>query len=269
MPSERFFAIRHRIAAARDHEGGFMKEDRNAKYGAASGIVFIVLMVIGFLVVAPTPPNLDASVDEWSAYYTDHHDAINAAVVVITVSLFFFIWFLGSLASALRVAAGSPRLPSIAFGGGLLAIVSLFVALTAAAAAAHRPDQVSPEATRVLHDLSLMAGVPGIAGFAALFAATAVVILRGSLLPHWLGWLSAVAAVLQPLGFGLLFTDTGAFAADGVLGLFVPFAVGIVTIVALSIVLIQTAEELNRSIGITDRVRGAVTGAAAGAQGQR
>jgi hypothetical protein len=246
-----------------------MSEDRYAKYGAATGIVFVVLFVIGFLIITPSPPDLDAPVGDWSSYYTDHQDAINTALVLVSVSLFFFIWFLGSLASALRVAAGSPRLPSIAFGGGLVAVATFFIAITCLAVAAHRPDQVTPELTRALNDGSVLAGVPGIAGLGALYAATALVIVRSSLLPHWLGWLSAVAAAVQPLTFGVLYTDTGAFAADGVLGLFVPFAVAIITILALSIVLIQNAEELNRSVGLTDRVRGAVTGAAAGAQGKR
>lgn len=243
-----------------------MNEDRYAKYGAATGIVFVILLVVGFLIVTPSPPDLDAPVDEWSSYYTDHQDAINTGLMLVSVSLFFLIWFLGSLTSALRVAAGSPRLPSIALGGGLVAIASLFVALTCVAVAAHRPDEVSPELTRALSDASMLAGVPGIAGLGALFGATAVVILRTDLLPQWLGWLSGLAAVVQPLTYGVLYTDTGAFAADGVLGLFVPFALAILTVLALSIVLIQSTEQLNRDLGITDRVRGAVTGAAAGAQ---
>ena len=242
-----------------------MNEDRYAKYGASTGIVSVVLLVIGFLIVTPTPPDIDAPVNEWSTYFVDHKDAVNTALVLVSVSVFFFLWFLGSLTSALRVAAGGPRLPSIAFGGGLLAATFLFIAISAVAVAAHRPDEVSPELTRALTDVSLMAGVPAIAGFAALFGATALVILRSALLPQWLGWLCWVAAVVQPLTFGVLFTDSGAFAADGVLGLFVPFVAVIVAILALSIVLIQSADELNRNIGITDRVRGAVTGAASGA----
>ncbi len=243
-----------------------MREDRYAKYGAATGIAFVVLLVIGFLIVTPSPPDLDAPVDEWSNYFTDHQDSINTGIVLVSVSLFFFLWFLGSVASALRVAAGNPRLPSIAFAGGLLFTASLFVALTCVAIAAHRPDEVSPELTRALNDGGILAGVPGIAGVGAFFGATALVILRGDLLPHWLGWLSGVAAAVQPLTFGVLYTDTGAFAADGVLGLFVPLTVGVLTVLALSIVLIQTAADLNRRVGLTDRVRGAVTGAAAGAQ---
>jgi hypothetical protein len=243
-----------------------MNDDRYAKYGAATGIVFVVLLVIGFLIVTPTPPDLDAPVDEWATYYTDDQDAIRAGLVLVGLSLFFLVWFLGSLASALRIAAGNPRLPSIAFGGGILLTAALFVLLSLVAAAAYRPDEVSPELTRALNDVALMTGVPAIAGLLALFGATALVILRATLLPAWLGWLSGLAAVAQLLTFGVLFTKTGAFAADGVLGLWIPFGLAIVTVAALSIVLVQTAEELNRSIGLTDRVRGAVTGAAAGAQ---
>jgi hypothetical protein len=158
-------------------------------------------------------------------------------------------------------------LPSIAFAGGIVFTATLFVLISLVAAAAYRPDEVSPELTRALNDVALMTGVPLIAGMLAFFGATAVVILRTTtLLPAWLGWLAGLAAVSQLLTFGVLFTKTGAFAADGVLGLFIPFGLGIVTVGALSIVLVQIAEELNRRIGLTDRVRGAVTGAAAGAQ---
>lgn len=243
-----------------------MNEDRYAKYGAATGIAFIVLVVIGFLIVTPTPPDLDAPVDEWTAYYTDDQGAIRAGLVLVALSLFFFVWFLGTLASALRIATGNPRLPSIAFAGGILATAALFVLVSLVAAAAYRPDEVSPELTRALNDVGLMTGLPAIAGLLALFGATSLVILRTTLLPAWLGWLAGIAAVAQLLSLGILFAKTGAFAADGVLGLWVPFGLGIATILALSIVLVQTAEELNREIGIANRVRGAVTGAAAGAQ---
>jgi Ca2+/Na+ antiporter len=241
-------------------------EDRYARYGAATGIVFVVLLVVGLAIVTPEPPKLDASADEWATYFVDHKDAVNTGVVLATLALFFFIWFAGTLVSALRVAAGSPRLPTIAFGGAILATAAFFVGLTAFAAAAHRPDEVSPELTRALNDVFVLSGVPAIAGLSALFAATALVILRSDLLPGWVGWLAGVTAVAQPLTFGALYTDTGAFAGDGALGLFVPFLAGLATILVLSIVLVQTVDELNRKLGVTDRVRGAVTGAAAGAQ---
>jgi hypothetical protein len=245
-----------------------MDNDRYARYGALTGIVFVVLLVIGFLIVTPTPPDLDSPVDEWSQYYIDNQDAIRAALVLVTASLFFFIWFLGSIASALRLAFGNPRLPTVAVAGGITFTATLFVAITATAVAAHRPDEVSPELTRALNDVAVLAGVPMIAGLVAFFGATAVVILRTDILPPWLGWLSAVAAVVQPLTFGALFTDSGAFAADGELALFLPLVVGLVTIVAISITLAPGVGP-DSGLGVTDRIRGAVTGAAAGARGER
>jgi hypothetical protein len=242
-----------------------MTEDRYARYGASTGIVFVVLLVIGFLIVTPTPPDLDAPVGDWTTYYSDHQDAINTAVVIITLAVLAFIWFLGTLVSALRVALGSPRLPAIAFAGGILSTAFFLLAMTAVAVAAHRPDEISPELTRALNDMGLLVGVPAIAGLSAFFGATGLSILRSALMPDWLGWLAIVAAAAQLLTFGALFTDTGAFAADGVLALFIPFALGIITVLSLSIVLVQSVDELNRNIGISDRVRGAVTGAATGA----
>lgn len=242
-----------------------MSEDRYAKYGAATGIASVVLMVVGFLIVTPAPPGLDAPAQEWTTYFSEHQDAVNTGVILVTLALLAFIWFLGTLVSALRVASGSPRLPTIAFGGGLLSVATLFIGLSAIAAAAHRPDTTTPEITQALNDVFVLAAVPAVAGLAAFFGATALVILRFRLLPDWVGWLSAVAAVVQFFAFGVLFTDTGAFAGDGALGFMLPVGLALATTLALSIVLIQNVDKLNRELGLGDRVRGVVTGAATGA----
>jgi hypothetical protein len=253
-----------------------MNEDRYAQYGMATGIVFAILLVVGFLIVIPAPPGLDAPVDQWSQYYHDHQGAIRAGLILITISNFFLIWFVGCLASVLRVAAGNPRLPSIAFGGGLLVVASTFVIITATGVATLRPDELSPELTKTLNDVGILAGLPAIAALMAFFGATSLVIFgSNSGLPLWLGWLTLIAAAVQPLSFGIVFTDSGAFAGDGVLGLFIPFGVAIVTVVALSVILTSWARDAARrgGMGFSDRIRGAVTGAAtgaaAGARGER
>jgi hypothetical protein len=195
---------------------------------------------------------------------------------VVTIAAFFFIWFLGTVSSTLRIAAGEPRLPSIAFAGGILAVASLFITATAIAVATLHPETRSPELTRTLNDFAVMAGLPLIAGIAAFFGAIALVILRSaSGLPAWLGRLSLIAGAAQLLAFGIVFTDSGAFAGDGVLGLNVPFAVAIIAVAALSALLTAWAREAMRpgEIRFTDRIRGgvtgAVTGAAAGVRGAR
>jgi hypothetical protein len=253
-----------------------MNEDRYVEYGAATGIVFVILTIIGFGIVLPTPPDLDAPAQDWASYFTSHHDAVRAGIVVVSVGFFFFIWFLGTLTSVLRIATGTPRLPSIVFAGGILAGGCLLLGATTEAVAAYRPQAVDPGLTRALADVFLLSGVLAIPGFTAFFAAAAIVILRTGAFPGWLGWLLVAAAVVQPLTFGALFTKTGAFAGDGVLGLFIPLIVSMIAIFALSALLTAWAREAAKpeaTMTLTDRIRGAVagaaTGAAAGARGER
>ena len=252
-----------------------MNEDRYVQYGAATGIIFVILTVIGFAIVIPTPPDLDAPAQEWASYFTSHHEAVRAGLVILAAGFFFFIWFLGTLTSLLRIATGTPRLPSIVLAGGLLGGASLLIGFSTEATAAYRPQAVDPGLTRALADVFVLAGVAAIPGFVAFFGAAAVVILRTGAFPGWLGWLLAIAAAVQPLTFGALFTKTGAFAGDGVLALFVPFIVAMVAIFALSALLTAWARDAAQAgtPSLTERIRGAVTGAAtgaaAGARGER
>jgi hypothetical protein len=240
-----------------------MKEDRYAKYGAATGLVSVILLIVGFFIVTPQPPALDASAEEFSKYFINHQDGIRAGIVISSLALFAFVWFLGSLSQTLRVTAGSPRLPSIAFAGGVLGAAFLGVLLTLFAAAAFRPEETSPELTRAVNDMAVMTAAPAAAGLTALLASTALVILRfrGGM-AEWLGWLCAAAAVAQLLPLGIVFTDSGAFAGDGALGLFVPVLSFIVAIACLSVSIMRLPPE---GRGIVDRVTGAVSGAASGA----
>ena len=241
-----------------------MKDDSYAKYGAATGLISVILLIVGFLIVTPSPPDLDASAEEFSKYYIDEQDAVRAGVLIVTLGLLAFTWFLGSLSQTLRVTAGNPRLPSIAFAGGVLGVAFLGITLTGIATAAFRPEETSPEVTRAINDFALLVAGPASAGLAALFGATALVILRyrGGL-DEWLGWLCGVTAVAQLLTLGVIFTDSGAFAADGALGLIVPVLTFSVTVAALSVSIMRLPPE---GRGFVDRVTGAAAGAVAGAQ---
>jgi hypothetical protein len=244
-----------------------MNDDRYVEYGAATGIVFVVLTLIGFAAVIPTPPDLSAPSQDWASYFLSHHSAIRAGVVILAVAFFFYIWFLGTLTSVLRIAAGTPRLPSITLIGGVIGGSCLLVGLAAEAVAAYRPQGVDPLITRALNDIFVLVGVAAIPAFTAFFAATAIVLLRSGAFPAWLGWLTAVAAAVQPLAFGSLFTKSGAFAGDGALGLYVPLIVTFVTFFALSALITAWARNATQAGNptLTERIRGAVTGAASGA----
>ncbi len=217
-----------------------MSDDRYARYGAASGIVFAILVVVGFLIVIPQPPDIDDSAVAWASYYVDDQDSIRAGFTILAVGLFFFIWFLGSLRSALASAeGGTARLASVAYGAGLVAAAFFLVGLAAGDAAAFRPDDVDPGVTRALSDVFVVIAAPGAAAFTALFAATALVGFRHGALPGWAATLSAIAAVGQVPALGTALTTTGAFAGDGALGLLVPVLTFLIGLLAISIALVR------------------------------
>jgi formate hydrogenlyase subunit 4 len=95
--------------------------DRYARYGAATGILFVILVIVAFL-VQPKPPASDAPPAEVLEYIVDHHNALHAIQLIFGAAMFFFIWFIGTLRSVLGAAEGSGgRLATTAYGGGLIA----------------------------------------------------------------------------------------------------------------------------------------------------
>ena len=219
-----------------------MEGDRYARYGAATGIVAVILIVVGFFIFGADIPRADDSAQEWASFYKDNQTQVQVGVTIISVGLFFLIWFLGSLRSAIAAAeGGSDRLASIAFGGGIVAVGFFLIVLTGGTAAAFRPDELDPSLTRALNDFGALAGVPASGGFAALFAASAIAGYRHGAFPAPIAGFSALAAVCAPLAFTGAYTDSGVFAPDGVIGLWIPFATTVIALLALSITLYRSA----------------------------
>jgi hypothetical protein len=214
--------------------------DTDARQGAVGGIVFAILTIVAFVIVIPKPPDLDSSAPVIAAYYVDHQDALRVGLTMVGIGLFFYIWFLGSLRSALGAAeGGSGRLTSIVYGAGLIAPAVLMLGLTAALTAAFRPDDVDPGVTRAFNDFFVVSAAPAASALVAFFAATALVGFRYGALPAWAAWTSTVAAVGQVPAIGAALTTTGAFAGDGVLGLLVPVLTLIVGVIAISVALMR------------------------------
>jgi hypothetical protein len=221
-----------------------MNRDRYASWAALSGVVATILLVGAFAgLILPNSPDTDGSATAWASYYIDHGSRIQVGITVAGVGLFFFAWFLGSVRTALaRAEGGQARLTSVAFGGGILAITTLLVGGAAIGVAALRPIDVDPAITRAMSDLSFVLGGPGAAGFTAFFGAIAIVGYRHNALPAPVAGFSALAAITQPLAYGVAVTDTGPFAADGVLGGLVPIVTFVLAMVTLSAALVRKPE---------------------------
>jgi hypothetical protein len=215
-----------------------MKTDQWGRFGAATGIGFVVLLIVAFA-TQPSAPDLDAPASEVASYYADERGGIQFTVALISVALALYVWFLGALRSRLRAAeGGTGPLSGIAFGAGLVTVAGSAVAGMLTAVAAFRPEETSAELTRALNDAGLIGfGVIAPAA-AAFFLATAVVVLRTDALPTWLGWLAVLGAATNVLGLGNLFEDSGAFSADGLLGFTLGFVVWLAWVLAASTVML-------------------------------
>jgi hypothetical protein len=217
--------------------------DRYARYGAATGILFVLFVIIGFL-VTPNPPAADASAAEVFEYVSDKQDTLHTVQLLFAVAGFFFIWFIGTLRHSLAAAEGGDgRLANTAFGGGLIAVATLMAAFGLAATAALHPAENGPELTHALIDASLLIPAVGAPAAAVFFTANGLSILRSEYLPSWLGWLGLLTALFSLIGISAVYTDSGVFAADGVLGFFIGFILFLVWNVAASIVLYRKLGE--------------------------
>jgi hypothetical protein len=217
-----------------------MSDDRWAPYGAAAGAIAIALYVVGSLVIG-TPPDFDSPGAEVASYFDENRTRLQLGSAIHAAWAPLFVWFLATVASLARAGGpGARRAGAVAFGCGLTFLALFLVDVTALTIGALRPENMAaaPELAAALHDTSWLA--MGMAAFlvSGTLAAFAVLTLRDKAIwPEWLGWLAVIAALAYALRVGTLFTTAGAFAADGVLGLWVPVIAVAGWIVVASVVL--------------------------------
>jgi hypothetical protein len=213
--------------------------------GAASGIGFVVLIVAATFF--GSPPDFGAPADEVSRYYREDQRSIQTSALVFAAAFALLLWFLGTLQSALASPdRNGASLATIGFGAGLVAVALLLVSLALVVGAAFRPEETPPEITRTLDDLSFLVLAPGACSLVVFFAASGAALCRTGILPRWLGWLAAFVAVLQALGAGAVFEDSGPFAADGVFG-YAAFFSFLVWIFLASIVMAVRTGDFHRA----------------------
>jgi hypothetical protein len=210
------------------------------RLGAAGGIFYVVLTILGNDVIGSTRPGM--------------------GLLVELLGFVFFAFFLGSLWACLRSAEGDRGwLSAAAFGGGLVALAVRIagVAPVLAAGASEGMDPGNANAIIAMNGASFRWAYFSIVclPLGVMLLSTAIVAVRTGALPRWLGWASAVVAL------GLLGALSAAVVSpsppEWVMG-WVILAMLLFTLwtVATSIVLIRRAgepplAEKNASLGET------------------
>jgi hypothetical protein len=177
------------------------------RFGGASGLLFVILFIPSYL-SAPDSPVATSSTQQVIDYFSSKQNEIlilNGLLLI--VSAFFFLGFLGILHGLLQGAEREGYgFSSVSLAGGVL-----FITLVLAGAAieiVHPATQTrfanfQQDAQLSFLSLALSGWMYRFAfvGMAALIAATSLVALRTGLLPKWLAWVGFVCTVIALLRF--------------------------------------------------------------------
>src|SRR5262249_41147044 len=147
--------------------------------------------------------------------------------------LIVFLWFLGSLWSALRRGEGEPAwLSLVALASGLMVVATVSAGSGWALAVFRKDEGLDPQIARLLFDQGNFAFANAWARLASLSLSTGVVTIRTRAFPRWLGWAGVLIA-------GGLLAARAIWASSGLV--FVPFGLCYLWLIAISIVLIRRA----------------------------
>lgn len=205
-----------------------MDDTKWEQYGAAAGLVFVVLVVISAF-VAGSPPEPDDRPRKILEYFLDNSGRIKAGSYVGALAIPAFLWFLGSVWSRIRRVEDARRLATIAAGGGIVAaaLVTAGGAVTATTALLTREIGLAAKVFFVLSGALTASGGFGVAVFTA---AISIAAIRNATFPEWVGYTGLVIAIgWLVAGLSLVTLSSGVFFIG-----FIVFLVWLVWILVIS-----------------------------------
>jgi hypothetical protein len=186
---------------------------KSQRLAPLSGIVFVVLLIVGFIPVGGNTPQVDDSASTITNFYADNQGREIAAVIVVALAALFLAFFAVALRNYLRAGdSGRDFWPTVALVGAAITVGGLFVAgATHIALIDGGHNKIDPSAMVAINaidsDNFLQFTVPlGI----MLFGVAGAVIKDGASLPKWLAWVGIVIGIVYftPVGF-ISFALTG------------------------------------------------------------
>ncbi len=192
------------------------------RLAAASGAVFVALFVAGFALGTADQPSLGDPGADWVAWARDNARELKGATILLGLALTAFVWFVGSIAQALR-RAGEERLAAVATTAGAAMASMALVGVALATALAWRVSADSPRLTKPLIEVEVILFTLISFPTAAFAYTTAVATWRSRLFPAWYAPAGGLAALAFLFGGGAL-TAKGFYAPDGGYALIVTIA---------------------------------------------
>jgi hypothetical protein len=172
-----------------------------------TGVVFLVLVIVGFM-IGGEPPDADDPVQDIVNFYVDDKDSIQIGAFLVSLGTVFFVFFANYLRNLFRASVTSA---TILVGAGIFT-VGAAIDTTILIATSEAAEDIEPASVQTLQALWDNDFVPIAVGIAVFLVSVGTSILRTGLLPKWLGWVTLVIALIAvtPAGFF-------AFPASGLL----------------------------------------------------
>jgi len=201
---------------------------------ALSGVVFAVLLVLSWFLSGGDAPDYTAADEEWTTWAGDNRSRSGIGACLILFGGVAFLHFAGTirrvLESAETTVRGTGALANTAFGGAVVGITGIGIALVTVASATSEGSDADPVAIRAVQTASAGPYLVAAMGFAALLGAAGVSTLRSGSFPRWTG----VVALVGAGGFLITFlTLVAGLGEDSVFGY--GFLPGILALVIWSI----------------------------------
>jgi hypothetical protein len=210
-----------------------MDDVRWERYGAAAGVLFVILALVSSFLPGESPPAIDDSARDIAKYFHGHSGAIQAGAFLIGLGAIAFLWFIGSLWSRLRRPEDTRRLATIAAGGGVVSVGLVLVGFSMNATISLRLASLGLLGARFFYTLANVVIAMASFSIAVLVVATSVAAIRAKVFPVWLGWAGVVLGLLWVVaGLGVSTDNSGIFALG-----FVAFLLWMVWILVVSVFL--------------------------------
>jgi hypothetical protein len=168
------------------------------RWAASSGILFVILYVVGNLITGE-PPDYNASGAEIGDFFIDKHAELTVQAIIFGVIVVVWLWFLASFAGTFR-EAGQRRLATIMYGAGVAGITIGAVGDAIMFSAVQLRPVLDPGSVQAIYGMSFFLFIKVFWPLAALAFATSLATLRSHALPGRYGYLSAAGGVVFVLG---------------------------------------------------------------------
>jgi hypothetical protein len=179
----------------------------------ATGIGFVVMFIIAFIVYGD-PPKVNDSAAQIASFFDGDRGRVLTAMVLFGIAFILLLGFIAVIASTLREAGkGGWGAATIAAGGAFVALQAVTGAIAGALSlniAATGDEGVLRGVNTLLSSIDVISAYP----LGALVLATTIGLARAGLVPAWYSWLGFLAGVLVLL-HGTNWASSGFWSPTG------------------------------------------------------